>query len=206
MARKSSKKYKLSILVLLGVSLFVVSTVSAETVTLLDEGFEGEWSYDAPPSGWSTDTCFWMNSVYGDPHSGSQHAYSYMINNSMITPSLNFQDDTELSFWYTAEISEEIKDLEVYLDGTTLVWYEYDINGSLGWQQAVVDLSNYSGAHTIEFIDKAETGLYGLLIDDVSVTTNTEASQELIDVVTPFLLVLVVFGITVGLVETIRRF
>jgi hypothetical protein len=68
-------------------------------VNLIDEGFENTaW----PPDGWSTNTYFWFQGpVWGESsHSGSHHAYSSSANDSMITPSVEFDLNTELSFWY----------------------------------------------------------------------------------------------------------
>jgi PKD repeat protein len=150
--------------------------------TLINQGFEESgWNYNNPPTGWSTSTYFYFNSLYGDPHSGSQHAYSYSNGDSMISPTVGFQYDTELTFWYAAE-SPNQQTLEVYLDGKDsgdLIWSDTGFTHT-DYQLATVDLSMYYGDHFVEFVNNGPTGLYGHIIDDIKITSDIDDEPPVI--------------------------
>jgi hypothetical protein len=144
---------------------------SGACYTLISEGFET----DFPPAGWSTSTYFWLDSLYGVSHGGTHHAYSYSNGDSMVTPTYTFESgSTTLTFWYAAESSSYPQELEVYVDGTSLVWSDDAItNDDMidGYLQATVDLSGFTGDHFIEFVNVGPTGLYGVLVDDIVLET-----------------------------------
>ena len=204
-----TKKYKLSVIFLLVISLFLVSNASAATVTLLDEGFEGDWAKETPPTGWTTNSSFWdKGPVFGSPsHTGDNHSFSWLANESMITPELEFQDNTELRFWHAAGAGGN-GSIDVYVNDSvtrTLVLQIVD-NTLATYTEAVVDLSNYTGTHTIEFVC-LKTDFFGVMIDDVTVTTGEPVvPQQLVDVVIPFVWVCILITVVAGLVESLKRF
>jgi hypothetical protein len=163
--------------------LFSAVFVNAERSDLFTQDFEQEgWTWEDPPTGWSTSTYFYFNSLYGEPHSGNQWAYSYSNNDSMVSPTVTFGMDTELSFWYAIDNQGFPQSLEVYLDGKdggTLIWSDYDFSHST-YQQAIVDLTDYTGDHFIEFVNAGPTGLYGHVIDTIILTAEgvDESSSE----------------------------
>ncbi len=128
---------------------------------ILTEGFENGFT----PVGWTNTG--WMDSYYGFPHSGSHWAYSWGAGDTLTTPLLSFGDNTELSFWYTAESQNHPMSLQVKLDNSIVVWSRFNFNHTC-YQKAVVDLSAYSGYHKISFIGLT-SDMYGQLLDDISV-------------------------------------
>ncbi len=139
-------------------------TGTGGTTTLLEEGFEGSIF---PPSGWTSTG--WLDSYYGSAHSGSGWAYSWGAGDTLTTPLLTFGTDTELSFWFGAENAAHPMSLQVKLDNAVVLWSESGFTHS--YVQAVVDLSAYSGSHTINFIGLT-SDMYGQLLDDILVTTS----------------------------------
>lgn len=151
-------------------------------VTLIDQGFEEPgWTWSTPPTGWTTNSYFYFNSLYGNPHTGNHHAYSNSNLDSMVSPIVTFGADTELSFWYATE-SGFPQSIEVYIDGQAdgnLIWSDTNyIN--LEYEEVIVDLSSYSGDHYIEFINNGQTALYGQVIDDIKITSDIDIEPPVI--------------------------
>lgn len=151
-------------------------------VTLIDQGFEESgWTWSNPPTGWTTNSYFYFNSLYGNPHTGDHHAYSNSNLDSMVSPVVTFGTDTELSFWYATE-SGSPQSLEVYLDGKetgSLIWSETNYFNT-EYEEAIVDLSSYSGDYYIEFINNGQTALYGQVIDDIKLTSDIDIEPPVI--------------------------
>lgn len=175
MTNKSTLR-TISLTCLLLITSFTSIMVTAEQTieTLLDEDFEssgwGENPDFLPLAGWSTNSYFYMNSFFGESHQGSHHAFSYTNNDSMITPTYTFGQDTELTFWYAADSSDSPQSIEVYVDSMNLIWNDTDFTHT-DYIQATIDLSGYTGQHFIEFVNSGSTGTYGQMIDDVVLTT-----------------------------------
>jgi len=143
---------------------FTTETIQTETITLINESFEL-----GIPVNW--DNSGWIENYYGSPHSGSGWIFSWAAGDTLTTPTVTFGEDTELSFWYAAETMPLPKTLEIYLD-SNLIWTDTFTHTS--YQQAVIDLSGYTGEHTISF--KAMTSdMYGQILDDILLTTIAEA-------------------------------
>jgi hypothetical protein len=143
-----------------------ISGVNASTV-ILDADFE-VWN-GSLPDGFTVNTG-WLDSLYGFPHGGSHWAYSWAAGDKLTTITLTFHSDTELSFFYSAESATTPMDLEVYLDDTILIWSSYGFIHTT-YYQVVVDLSSYSGDHTISFLGLTSSSTYGQMLDDVKVIT-----------------------------------
>jgi parallel beta-helix repeat protein len=135
--------------------------------------FGEPWS-SSHPAGY-----FWINSLYGSAHEGSQWAYSYSNSDSMISPTVTLADgaspgDHTLSFWYRAESSVYPQSLQVYVNGEAtgdLVWESVDFTHTT-YQQATIDLSGYTGDYFIEFYNAGQTHLYGQMIDDIMISSS----------------------------------
>lgn len=123
-------------------------------IILINEGFENEF----PPAGWanSNPSGFedgWNQDMpFGDPkpHNGSHHAYSWAINDNLTTNTVTFYQETELSFWYRAEIASHPMSLEILIDGVS-VWSNIDFNHTT-YQKEIIDLSGFTGNHSITFL------------------------------------------------------
>jgi len=136
-----------------------------ECEIIFDDGFEAT-PFDA---NWDYNTG-WLDSYYGDPCEGVQHAYSWAYGDA-IGKTLTFGDyETTLWFQKAAESSTHPMDLEVYCDAT-LVYSSYGYT-HLDCQTVEVDLTAFSdgGAHTIEFVGLT-SDFYGQILDDVVVET-----------------------------------
>jgi len=168
--KKSVKMTLFSLIMIIGMAIVPIYTVEAELVqsTILNEGFENGF----PIEGWTNSG--WTKSLYGFAHSGSELAYSWANGDTLTTTSLTFGEKTELSFWYAAENAGNLMTLEVRID-ETLVWNSTFSNTS--YNQAVINLSSYTGDHTVSFIAKT-SGTYGQLLDDIIVTTYTEEEPD----------------------------
>jgi len=143
-------------------------------VELINEGFEGynftsEWN----PPGWSNTG--WLYDIYGGPHGGLHWAYSWAAGDVLTTPVLNFGENTELSFWYATEIANPFI-LEVYVDSTQ-VWAE--THSDITYQQAIIDLSTFTGNHQISFVGQT-SALYGQTLDDIIVTSDVDITPPTI--------------------------
>jgi hypothetical protein len=129
---------------------------------ILNEGFEDSF----PPDGWINSG--WIDSLYGFAHSGSHWAYSWSSGDNLTTPLLDFGSNTELSFWYAAENSGHPMTLEVYCNDD-LVFSDYGFTHT-AYNQAIVDLSSYTGFNRISFIGLV-SDVYGQEIDDVKIVS-----------------------------------
>ena len=166
-------------LLLIGTLFAACITVAESSVqTILSQDFEEDgWTFNNPPTGWTTNTYFFFNTLYGDSHNGLHHAYSFTNNDSMISPSVTFEADTELTFWYAKESAAPAQSLEVYLDGTTLIFSDYEFT-NVDYIQVTTDLSSYTGDHFIEFFNPGPTGTYGYMIDDIIITSVVEETTS----------------------------
>jgi hypothetical protein len=125
----------------------------------INEGFES-W----PPTGWINTG--WLNSSYGFAHSGDQWAFSWSAGDTLTTSTIDFnKSNIQLSFWYAAENMGNSMTLEVYIDETTLLWSNIDFTHST-YIKEIIDLSSYSGSHTISFVAQTD-GFYGQMLDDI---------------------------------------
>ncbi len=170
------KKSYLSMIVfscfIVGTCLGFAVTVESETIqkTILNEGFEGSIF---PPSGWTSTG--WLDSYYGTAHSGSGWAYSWASGDMLNTSSMKFGNNTELSFWYSAELTSNPMSLEVYIDTVetaNLIWSETSFSHT-SYEKVTIDLSAYSGIHKIIFLGKT-SDMRGQLLDDVVITSYVE--------------------------------
>jgi len=133
-------------------------------------GFEGTpWDGDfASNTGWLQGS-----SYYGSAHSGSEWAYAWDAGVALTTPTITFgTGSTTLTFWYAAESSSHPMDLEVWIDGYpggTMVWHDYGYTHTT-YQEATVDLSSYTGDHTISFVAQT-SDFYGQMLDDINIET-----------------------------------
>jgi len=161
----------LSVFVLLiGPINSVIDTVHAEEtlVTLVDEGFE-----DGMPDNW--ENTGWILNWYGFPHSGSNWISASAVGTGLETPVLTFGENTELSFWYAAEDSDNEMSMEVVID-STVVWSETFNNTE--YQQAIVDLGSYSDDQTVIFNFTGNSSLYVENLDDIVITTYANDSTN----------------------------
>ncbi len=143
-----------------GITSFkLIETAKADI--LINEGFE-TW----PPAGWTNTG--WLDSYYGSSHNGTHWAYSWANGDTLTTPSIAFGEDTELSFWYGAENAGHPMSLQVKLDNSLVVWSHVGFSHT-SYLQAVVDLSSYSGDHTISFIGLT-SDFYGQMLDDIMIS------------------------------------
>ena len=144
----------------------------------LEEGFENNW----PPDGWTNDG--WQLDLFGYPHSGDHWAYSWADGDILTTPVLNLGWDAELRFWYAAESYQHPMDLEVWVDGYTsgdLVWSSYGHTHTT-YEEGIVDLSSYTGNHTISFVGRT-SGYYGQCLDDIQmIFYESEGASNIITV------------------------
>lgn len=162
---------------IIGSCLGFMASVNAEMVktTIFEEGFEEEWVDSLPSSNWIYNSG-WLDGLYpesGGAHSGNHWAFSWAAGDKLTTKSITFGNDTELSFWYKPENSVTPMTLEVYIDDTILILSIEDMN-NLNYIQANIDLSNYTGDHTISFKGMTSSGTYGQLLDDVKITSYFE--------------------------------
>ena len=157
-------------------SMMIVKSEST-TLTLIDEGFE-----EGMPLNWTNTG--WTDSLYGSAHSGNNWSFSWAMNDTLTTPLLTFYDNTELKFWYAAEVFGHPMEMHVLVD-STVVWYDYGSDGLQGpyppgptegfnhteYVEAVVDLSTYdNGEHTVSFVGLI-SDINGQILDDIIVTT-----------------------------------
>ena len=142
-----------------------------ELVTLIDEGFE-----DGIPSDWTNTG--WVLNWYGFAHTGSGWVSNSAGGSYMTTPILTFGENTELNFWYTGVDGSEAKNLEVYIDDYTdpsnLIWSDYDFTYT-EYQEAIVDLSSYTGDHNITFYIPPPTPFMPVNVDDILITSEINA-------------------------------
>lgn len=133
---------------------------------IIEEGFES-WL----PDGWVSHGC-WISSLYGEAHTGEHWAFSFAANDTLTTPNITFEPNTELSFWYRCEDSaQDYGNLSVLVNEEIVLSHFNFTNNE--YQQATVDLSNYTGTHNISFFNHDDT-LYGILLDDVVVSYPTQ--------------------------------
>jgi len=156
---------------ILGTCLGFTTSVKSEMVktTILDEGFEGEWTNNLPSSKWISNTG-WLDSHYGNEHNGSHWAYSWTAGDNLTTKSITFGNDTELSFWYAAEKASTPQTLEVYIDDNILIWSEENFENE-DYIEAIINLSDYVGDHKINFVGMSTSFDYGQLLDDVKINS-----------------------------------
>jgi len=156
--------------------LFLEKYVSTGSVggiiTLIDEGFEGIF----PPAGWTNTG--WLEDYYGVPHEGTGWVYCWSMGDTLTTPSLMFGEDTELRFWYAAERATNPMTLQVKVD-STLVWSDVGFTHT-SYTEAVIDLSAYTGGHTVSFIGMS-SDFFGQMLDDILITTVTGSSPVWLD-------------------------
>ncbi len=136
------------------------------------EGFEGTF---APTCWTNTD---WSQSNYGDPHTGSEFAYSNTTGSELTTPALEIPATGSymLSYWYRAESASYAQDADVLLstDGVTFDVTIENIAGysSTDYTETQFDLSAYAGQTVwVKFVGQYGTGgySYGICLDDVTV-------------------------------------
>jgi hypothetical protein len=153
----------------IGACLGATVSVKSEIVnmTILEEGFES-----GIPTGWNNNG--WLDSWYGSSHNGTGWAYSWAEGDTLTTTTLNFGNNTNLSFWHASEIGSPMS-LEVYIDDTNtsnLLWSYYNFTYK-EYNKILIDLSNYNGYHQIIFVSKT-SGLNGQLLDDIVITSYLE--------------------------------
>jgi len=150
------------------------------TSTIFESSFES-WDSTTIPEGFESNTG-WLSSgdweVISDDetnphdaHSGSFAAFSSAAGAILTTDSIVFGENTQLSFWYKAELENRPMTLEVFIDDSTLIWSETFNNTD--YVQATVDLSTYENEHVISFHSNT-SDLYGQLLDDVVITSDFE--------------------------------
>ena len=168
------EKYNGICVLLIAIMFFMpVNVLTAEqeknraTVTLIDEGFE-----DGIPTDWTNTG--WILNWYGFPHSGSNWVSASGSGSLLQTPSLTFGDNTQLSFWYAAESGTMSMRVEIDSDE---VWSKTFSNTA--YEQANVDLSSYTGTHTVSFICTS-SGFYVENLDDILITTELELTPPTI--------------------------
>jgi len=144
--------------------------IDKANVTLIDEGFESGIPTEWINAGWVLD---WG----GFPHSGEHWVATSAAGYGMETNTQNFGENTELRFWYAVEDSGNPMSMEVWVD-TTVVWSDIDFSHST-YQEAVVDLSSYTGDHTITFMPTSSS-LYMELLDDILLTTEKDIDPPVI--------------------------
>jgi PKD repeat protein len=167
------------------IGFFVVSACFGLTITghseivqttIFQEGFES-WT-DSIPNEFASNTG-WLDSYYGnESHGGDHWAYSWASGDKLTTPSLTFGNDTELRFWYAAEDSSHPMTLQVKID-STIVWEDSNFT-HLTYTEAVVNLSSYTGDHTVSFIGMT-SDFTGQLLDDVIITSYIDSNDEPVD-------------------------
>ena len=168
--------FTIGLLIALTITLSIMGVDTKDDraiINLINEGFESGF----PPTGWTN--VGWLDSPYGTAHTGSHWAFSWAIADTLTTPTLQFEEDTELSFWYCKESGGAAKTLEVYIDGSTLVWSDTGFTHT-SYQQAIVDLSMYTGDHTVDFIGQTED-FKGQLLDDILITTDADTEPPVIN-------------------------
>jgi len=153
----------------IGVSLGLTVNVKSDIVnmTILEEGFES-----GIPTEWSNSG--WLDSHYGSSHNGTGWAYSWAQGDTLTTTTLNFGNNTRLSFWHASEVGSPMS-IEVYIDDTStsnLLWSNYNFTYT-EYNKIIIDLGNYSGYHQIIFVGKT-TGFNGQLLDDIFITSYLE--------------------------------
>ena len=148
------------------------SPLSSNTITLIDEGFEGDFF---PPEDWSTNG--WNYSLYGSPCEGLEHAFSWAIGDELTTPTVTFEDETVISFQKKAESSSHPMDLEVWLDygnpEEELIWSAYDYTNRECEMETITLDGSYAGEHTITWLGLTED-FKGQILDDILVETIEE--------------------------------
>ena len=127
------------------------------TIELINEGFESGFT----PAGWTNTGWIWDQ--YGGPCEGIHWDYSWAAGDTLTTPSLNFQVDTELTFQNAAESAGHPMTLEVYVDGDK-VWEDVGYT-HVDCELNTVDLSSYSGVHTISFVGMT-SDIYGQILQE----------------------------------------
>lgn len=189
MNKNKNKLKKLMILTVTTTMLLTIlsfmPTGTAATTTILSEGFES-W----PTPGWVNGPLLpW--SIWNWPafsHTGNYYAEAYFGGDTLTSPSITFQSNTQLTFWYMLEPGATPFYLpwilDIQLDGITI-----DTLTILGnpadytYQQYLVDLSSYSGDHTITFISQTQGNPLlsaGLALDDIQITTDTDTTPPVI--------------------------
>jgi hypothetical protein len=177
--------------------------LGVETTVLYQDFEEIGWTWDVPPSGvgtsiptgepWTTSTFFWFNSLYGSAYEGDQWAFSYSETDSMVSPDFTLSNGTEfgdhtLTFHYRAESSTYPQNLQVLVNGATVVYEDTEFTHT-SYVEATVDLGAWAeDTIFIEFVNPTPTGLYGQCVDMVEVTTTEadpveEADPILLDMV-----------------------
>jgi subtilisin family serine protease len=184
----------------LAVILGAASFGRGQTV-LLSENFE----LDFPGTGWSVadfepegDPAFWddVHTSFGSvaARSGSWKGYCAGTGFSGTTTSPRYQDDmfaemyrsvnlagatsATLSFWYNIPSIEGGVDICAVFVDSDLAWSRS--SGTVGWQQANVDLTPYVGAaRTISFAFASDFSVVGegWYLDDIVLTANGIAQQ-----------------------------
>ena len=132
---------------------------------LIQQGFETSF----PPVGWTTTG--WLDTFYGPSHTGSHHAYSWTAGDSFTLPLCTLNLSSTLTFWYAAEHMNHPMTLEVYLD-EILLWKDEAYTHTT-YQQAVINLSEYTGLHQLSILGNT-SDTYGQLLDDIQLTTSKE--------------------------------
>jgi len=173
-------KYMNSYISMIIIGFFVIGTCIGLTVsvksdivnmTILEEEFES-----GIPTKW--DNTGWLDSLYGSSHNGTGWAYSWAKGDTLKTTTLNFGNNTKLSFWHASEIGSPMS-LEVYIDDTdtsNLLWSYYNFTYK-EYNKIIIDLSSYSGNHQIIFVGKT-SGLDGQLLDDIVITSYLEEDDQ----------------------------
>ena len=132
-------------------------------IELINEGFEA----GSTPAGWTNTG--WLWDYQSAPCEGIHWDYSWAAGDTLTTPALDFQVNTELTFQNAVETATHPMNLEIYVDGIDLVWSDYRYTHT-DCELNTVDLSIYSGDHTISFVGMT-SDFYGQILDDIVVTT-----------------------------------
>ena len=119
----------------------------------------------------------WLDSLYGSAHSESKWAYSWTAGDTLGVDIQLLDSQSELTFWKAAEEASHPMDLEVYVNGN-LVFSDLGYTHT-DYEQETVDLSAYNGMNiTLEIVGNT-SDFYGQMIDDITVTSESETNISL---------------------------
>ena len=141
------------------------ATLSGGRDVVFESGFES-WT-GTLPDGWDSNTG-WLDSLYGVPHSGTKHAYSWTMGDTL-TKTVDLRANPELTFWKAAEGNTNPMDFELYVNGNL----EYSDIGytNTDYEEITVDLSAYEDSTGVELEFVGQTSdFYGQMLDDVLIT------------------------------------
>jgi hypothetical protein len=138
---------------------------SGTCTTIFDTSFEG-----TPWDGEFDTNTGWLDSLYGGPCDGAVWAYSWSNIDVLTTPTLNFEaGSTTLTFQHRVESPTHPMDMQVRVDGTDVVESLVGVTNT-DCILYTVDLSSYTGPHTVGFYGLTDD-FYGQCLDDIEIIT-----------------------------------